>query len=477
MTGRDTAPGSGTGTGIDCVVRYARTAEPGGRFVEAVAVHPSDGLLPEPARAFPQAPGSLNALIGGANSEIEQNEDAFQLRIQAPDGAHDLPVVVFVPGGGFLSGTAHTRWFTSPALVQGGPVVLVTVNYRIGVLGHLGPQGDAHESQRPIRDLLQALRWVKDRIVSFGGDPENITLAGDSAGAWYGFALAADPMAAGLFRRLALISLPWEPPLTAAALRSRSDLVSTALAESGGLTGAPVEAVLGAQADLVRAYAGRGMALMPAAGGPITADLHDYGRSASRLHVESLLLLSTSEEAAAFLRPAPDSAFPPHALDAFLESKFEDPVATTAWIGSKRPGATGKERMVEMMTLHQFRLAHLELARAAARAGLDVHLAGFSVQSLLSGAGSPHCMPLPFLFGDRRAWADAPMLDGVGPGTFTATAASLQEWFLGFARDGRPRAAGAELAAFDPETPRRLEFNGRSAALEVPSELHLAARR
>ncbi|MFI7481209.1 carboxylesterase family protein [Kocuria sp. M1R5S2] len=469
--------GPGAGPGVDRVVRYARPAEPGDRFAEAVAVGPADGLPPESPRAFPQVPGSLNALLGGANGEVPQSETAFQLRVQAPAGAQDLPVVVFVPGGGFLSGTAHARWFTSPALVQGGPVVLVTVNYRIGALGHLGPQGGVAASQRPLRDLLQALRWVHDRIAAYGGDPGNITLAGDSAGAWYGFALATDPAAAGLFRRLALISLPWEPPLTAAALRERRDLLGGALAEAGGLTGAPVEAVLGAQTGLARAYAGRGMALMPAAGGPVTEDLHDYDRSAPRLHVESLLLLSTSEEAAAFLRAAPDSAFPPQAVDAFLESRFEDPAATAAWIDHKRPDGTGKERMVELMTLHQFRLAHLELARAAARAGIDVHLAGFSVQSPLPGAGSPHCMPLPFLFGDRRAWADAPMLDGVAPETFEATAAALQEWFLGFARDGRPRAAGAELAAFDPLSPRRLEFSGPSAALEVPSELHLAARR
>lgn len=466
---------TGPVTGLDAVYPYARRTDPTDRFSEAAPVRGCEAA--EHAMAFPQVPGSLNALLGGANGELEQSESAFQLRVQAPDGARGLPVVVFIPGGGFTSGSGNARWFTSPALVQDGGTVLVTVNYRIGVLGHLGPHGDAHESQRPLRDLLAALRWVRDEIAALGGDPRNVTLAGDSAGAWYAYALAADPAAAGLFRRLALISLPWEPSLSTEALRDRWALMQSSLADAGGLSRAPVDAVLGAQTDLARAYAGRGMALMPAAAGAVTNDLHDYPASTPRLHVESLLLLSTSEEATAFLRSAPDEAFPPEAVDGFLRSRFEDPDAVAAWIDRKRPRATGKERMAEAMTLHQFRLAHLELADAATRAGLDVHVAGFSVQSPLPGAGSPHCMPLPFLFGHRDAWSDAPMLEGLDQDLFDATAADLQEWFLGFARNGRPRASGRAVPAFTPDAPQRLEFAGTAPVLQAPAEAGLLARR
>ncbi len=479
MTQVLTGPGSVAATGLDAVFHYARRADPADRFSEAAPVR-GPGSVTAPgghAVAFPQSPGSLNALLGGANGELDQSESAFQLRVQAPGGARGLPVVVFIPGGGFLSGTGNARWFTSPALVQDGPAVLVTVNYRIGALGHLGPHGNAHESQRPLRDLMEALRWVRDEIAALGGDPRNVTLAGDSAGAWHAYALAADPQAAGLFRRLALISLPWEPPLSPEALGDRWALMAASLADSGGLSRAPLDALLGAQADLARAYAGRGMALMPAAGGAVTPDLHDYAASAPRLHVESLLLLSTSEEASAFLRPAPEEAFAPEAVEGFLRVRFEDPAAVAAWIERKHPGASGKERMAEAMTLHQFRLAHLELAEAATRAGLDVHVGGFSVQSPLPGAGSPHCMPLPFLFGDRDAWSDAPMLEGLPPELFEATAAGLQEWFLGFARDGRPCTAGQELPAFIPERPRRLEFTGTAPVMQAPAEAGLVTRR
>lgn len=477
---------------MDAVFRYASLGDPEDRFSEAVPVG-SDQPVPTEPLAFPQLPGSLDALIGPAIGELEQSPDAFVLRVQAPSRDNDaavggpLPVLVFVPGGGFLSGAAATRWFTTPSLTEGGPAVVVTVNYRVGALGHLGatavadlePGEAARDSQRPIRDLLLALSWVKHHAAEFGGDPENITLAGDSAGAWYTYALASHPDAAGLFRRAAMISLPYEPPVDRAGLLERRRIMQEALAEHGGLSRAPVSEVLEAQREVSRAFAGKGMAFMPGAGGSLPADLHDFSVSAQRLHVEQIALLSTAEEASAFLFPAPDEAFPPPAVEGFLGAKFQDPRATAAWIDAKRPDATSKQRMIEALTLFQFSLAGLELARAATAAGKSAHLAGFHVQSGLPGAFSPHCMPLPFLFGDREQWSDAPMLTGVEREEFEATAAGLRAWLLGFVRNGRPvRDDGRALAPFDPQQPRRWEFRGGTRPTEEqPSDEGLRAQR
>lgn len=456
----------------DVVSRYAVRRDPSDRFSELADDLP--GVVPEAPLAFPQRPGGLNPLLGEANGELPQSDDAFQVRVQAPDDAAGAPVVVFVPGGGFMTGTGTARWFTSPDLVDRAGIVLVTVSYRIGALGHLGPTGDPLESQRGLRDLLHALRWVAAHVADLGGDPEDVTLAGDSAGAWYAYALATLPEARGLFRRVALVSLPREAPLDAAGYAARRETLLSAL--GGDLVSAAPDAVLDAQGELARAFAGRGMALMPAAGGPVPADLHDFAASAPWLHVDELALLSTSEEAAAFLRPAPDEAFGPATVDGFLRGRFADPAAVAAWIEAKRPGATPKQRLAEAMTLHQFRLAHLELAAAAQAAGLRAFVAGFSVQSPLPGAFSPHCFPLPFLFGDREAWHDAPMLDGLGDDLFGAVSGALQEWLVGFARDGAPAAGGRSLPAFDAAAPLRLELDGPTPRLAAPTELGLVAR-
>ncbi|WP_345751348.1 carboxylesterase family protein [Microbacterium rhizophilus] len=454
---------------IDIVVRYGERTDPSDRFSELSDRIPE--VAAERPLAFPQRPGSLNPLLGGANGELPQSDDAFQLRVQAPEGATRAPVMLFVPGGGFMTGTGNARWFTSPDLVERAGIVLVTVNYRIGALGHLGSSGDPAESQRGLHDVLHALDWVVAHIADFGGDPANITLAGDSAGAWYAYALSTMPDAEGLVARTALISLPREAPLTVEAYADRRDVLLGALGTEA-LAHAPADALLDAQTVLARTYAGKGMALMPAVSGALSGDLHDFAASAPRLHVRELLLLSTSEEAAAFLFPVPEAAFPPAAVEGFLGARFADPAAAAAWIDAKRPGAAPKQRMVEAMTLHQFRLAHLELAGAAR---LPVFVAGFSVQSPLPGAYSPHCFPLPFLFGDRAQWHDAPMLEGIDEAVFSATSAALQEWFTAFVRTGVPAVDGEPVAAFDPAAPKRLEFDGGAPRLEAPSEAGLTA--
>jgi para-nitrobenzyl esterase len=116
-------------------------------------------------------PGVLDNLLGRALSELAQQEDAFTLRVQAPAGAAGLPVLFFIPGGGFTTGSGESRWYESPTYVSDARIVLVTVNYRLGVSGHFGPLGDPAESTKPVRDLQTALEWVQENITSFGGDP------------------------------------------------------------------------------------------------------------------------------------------------------------------------------------------------------------------------------------------------------------------------------------------------------------------
>lgn len=452
------------------------------------------------AAAFPQRPGALDALLGGALGELPQSEDAFVLRIQAPAGAESgagLPVLVFIPGGGFLSGAAHARWFEGSPLVAEGPLLLVTVNYRIGALGHLGPAGEPAEANRGLRDLGHALRWIHENIAAFGGDPQRITLAGDSAGAWYAHALSVSPDTAGLFARTALISFPYEPPLDESGYAARRAVAlgkleeleklgaleeSGAFEESGAtpvdLAAQRTERLLDAQLAVARAFAGKGMALMPAANGAeVPGDIASADVQAPRLHVEALALLTTSEEAAAFLRAAPEEAFPPPAVEGYIAGHFADPAAAQRLLAAKRPEATAKERMIDAMTLFQFRTAALELAAAATSAGTSSWIAQLGLQSPLDRAYSPHCFTLPFIFGNRVGWHDAPMLEGIGEEEFARTSELLREWLLGFVRGGAPRVAGEDQPAFDPAAPRSLEIDADGARLDAPVEWGLRARR
>ncbi len=126
-------------------------------------------------------------------------EDCLYLNVNAPTDAEDLPVMVFIHGGGFLVGTGGYKVSNSPTVVQRG-VVLVTMNYRLGRFGffaHPALEGDV--ANFGLLDQVAALEWVQDNIEEFGGDPHNVTIFGQSAGGMSVNALMTSPAAEGLF--------------------------------------------------------------------------------------------------------------------------------------------------------------------------------------------------------------------------------------------------------------------------------------
>ena len=139
-----------------------------------------------------------------------------------------LPVMVFVHGGRYLEGSASSPHLDGEVLVSAG-VVVVTVNYRTGVEGfaHI----DGAPDNRGILDQIAALGWVQDNIGRFGGDSDNVTVFGQSAGAGSVAAMLAMPSSAGLFRRAIAQSVP-ATPCPADDRRDGTDF-SRGLAERG----------------------------------------------------------------------------------------------------------------------------------------------------------------------------------------------------------------------------------------------------
>lgn len=446
--------------GVVCVrgVRYGERLDPADRF--SALGDPSPERPQAAATVFPQSPGSLDRLLGPALSRMPQSEDSFLLDIWAPEGATDLPVLVFLPGGAFISGAGTVRWYDGARLAREGGAVVVTVNYRLGALGLLGgPDGPGNFGPANLGagDILQALTWIHRNIAAFGGNPGATTLAGHSAGAWYAYVLSFAGQARGLFHRTALFSLPWQPPLSAAEFAERYELFTAALGGAdGGPRSAPVEAILTAQAAVSKAYAGRGLGLMPAADGELVPSwAMDFELAAAAMHVDALLLSSTDDEAAAFLHALPVPAVGPEQLAGFVGAHFEAPAEALSFISARHPEATNHAKLVEAMSLHQFRLAATELAGRASDAGIPATLLRFSVRSRLDGAGSPHCFELPFLFGNRQDWQDAPMLEGFPGDVFDSVSDRLRPLLLGFVADGVPRTPeGQAVARFDPAGPK-----------------------
>lgn len=146
--------------------------------------------------------------VSGAGGRYQpMSEDCLTLNVVTPETGTDepLPVMVFIHGGGFILGSSATPLYDGAALARRG-CVYVSVNYRLGALGcldlsALSTDDITIDSNLYLRDLVLALRWVKDNIAGFGGDPDNVTIFGESAGAHIVATLLAVPAAEGLFHR------------------------------------------------------------------------------------------------------------------------------------------------------------------------------------------------------------------------------------------------------------------------------------
>lgn len=130
------------------------------------------------------------------------SEDCLYLNVWSPSSAGDqLPVMVWIHGGTFVTGSGSQPMFDGTSMAVKGDVVVVSINYRLGPFGflHLSTLGDEYASNQGLLDQIAALEWVQHNIAAFGGDPQRVTVFGESAGSMSIAALLAMPAAKGLF--------------------------------------------------------------------------------------------------------------------------------------------------------------------------------------------------------------------------------------------------------------------------------------
>ncbi|QYF86949.1 carboxylesterase/lipase family protein [Brevundimonas sp. PAMC22021] len=148
----------------------------------------------------PGAPSIYSADLG------RTSEDCLTLNVWTPSATGKAPVMVWIHGGALVTGSSKETLYDGARLAREG-VVVVSINYRLGVLGWLSHPDLSAESPASVSgnyglmDQVSALQWVKQNIASFGGDPENVTIAGESAGGLSVLYLMSSPLARGLFDR------------------------------------------------------------------------------------------------------------------------------------------------------------------------------------------------------------------------------------------------------------------------------------
>ena len=195
------------GTAVDGILKFLGVpyaAPPTGkaRFSLPRPVKPWSGVrdatapgpvAPQRIRPFPAL--DVMPLVGQG---VPQGDDHLTVNIWTPQNAAGNPVMVFIHGGGFVLGSKDAPVQDATMLAR-SDIVVASINYRLGVEGFLPIPGVP--TNLGLRDMIAALKWVQDNITAFGGDPANVTVFGESAGAMAIANLVASPLAQGLFRR------------------------------------------------------------------------------------------------------------------------------------------------------------------------------------------------------------------------------------------------------------------------------------
>lgn len=403
-----------------------------------------------------------------------QGEDCLRLNIWAPAGTDPgagKPVLVWLHGGAYVLGSGSQPLYDGHVLAADGDVVVVTVNYRVGALGFMDLSSFSSaqrqfDSNIGLRDVLAALAWVRDNIAAFGGDPDNVTLFGESAGAGIVTTLLGVAAAAGLFVR----AIAQSSPATSVYDQDRGRRVSVAvlnklgIAESEGhkVASASTVALIAATSEVFNEIPVSNpgtLAFVPIVDGDLLEDQPVKLAQEGRLLPIPLIIGTNKHEAALFrLLRSPLMPITPHAITTmFSQIAVEQPdlqLPTFEEFGSAY-SRRQKSRSVGMATDIGFRMPSVWLADGHSRVA-PVYLYRFDyatpVFKLLT-VRAAHATELPYVWGTLGAPQDMSLKLG-GAKTATAVSHRMRTRWLNFAAHGEPDGPAGE-----PAWPRYSEPN------------------
>jgi para-nitrobenzyl esterase len=367
------------------------------------------------------------------------------------------PVMVFVHGGGFVTGSTRAALYDGSAFARDG-IVLVTVNYRLGIPGFLALAGAP--ANRGLLDVLAALGWVRDAVAAFGGDPDNITIFGQSAGGTLVAALLATPAAEGLFRRAIIQSGSGTGAFTP---EQAQRVTATAAATLGVEPTAEAFAAIPDERFLEILPALNGLDLRTSTATDPLAGLSPFSLVLAAQPADSLtdgpardvdLLIGTNtEEGHLYLVPQGNLESSTKADVLAMAARVSaDPETTVAAHRAALPNATPGELRSAVLGETLFGAGTTHMAHAHARlSGGRTHVYSFGYRStaLNRQLGAAHTVELPFVFDI----ADKPWLHGdtglLGPDPAPAGLATrVHTAWVAFASTGHPG-----WATYNPQQP------------------------
>jgi para-nitrobenzyl esterase len=397
----------------------------------------------------PAASGLYPSLYGTGIPPAQQSEDCLVLNVWTPALDHrKRPVMFWIHGGGFSSGSGSSAWYDGTNVARKQDVVVVTINHRLNVFGycHLGGLDPrfADSSNVGTLDCIAALRWVRDNIERFGGDPTRVMVHGQSGGGRKTTMILSTAPAQGLYQRAVVQSGSQirVDSLETADARARRllKLLEIAPADAARLQEVPLRTLQAAQANATAP----GEQWMPAAGTP-SLPAHPFDPAAPMMSQTVPVMIGTCRtEQSGFLGRSPqmDSLSDVDLAKALERWQRGQGEALAAAYGGFYPGRSNAELLYMAATDRSYFLdSTIQAGMRADAGGGKTYVYVFERPTPVAGGRYfvPHAEEIPFVF---DSLANGETIVGALTPEAQALADKVSALWANFARDGVPSAPG-----------------------------------
>ncbi|MBD3193588.1 MAG: carboxylesterase family protein [Candidatus Lokiarchaeota archaeon] len=429
-------------------IPYAKPPTGELRFAPPVEVDPWSGTLnAENYKSCPyQGFSQLEEWFGKLQPE---SEDCLNLNIWTPAcDEQKRPVMVWIHGGAFITGGGINPAYEGLALAKKGNMVVLTINYRLGAFGYLYIPGKTVNVG--LLDQVMALKWVRENIEHFGGDPDNITIFGESAGGYSVVSLPVVPAAKGLFHRVIAQSAPFiDPEVSDKNTKGFMRILKLKKDDLEGLRKISPEEIIAAQNTYMQKDPTNILAFRPIVDGKIIPKHPLKAFRNGECKNIDLMIGTNLDEAKLFtaLEPTLNQMIEKggeNALIMYMNTMNINKEHSKEIIETYRKARQGKlsvepvELFDAILTDVMFRIPSIRLAEAQSQHNENTYSYIFTYKSpqFDGKLGSPHAIEIPFVFNtlDNQNWGEF-----IHNGTMEQEISQkVMDAWIGFAHTGNP---------------------------------------
>ncbi len=371
----------------------------------------------KPAAACPQNKDVAfsNIVDEDILKNLQQSEDCLNLSITRPNNKEvKLPVMVWIHGGSYIAGAGDSYVFDPDPMVEEQNVIIVAVTYRLGLFGFLGNYNSIPANLGYL-DLIEALRWINRNIESFGGDPNNVTLFGQSAGGDAVAQMMLIKETENLFQNVIVQSAPF------GLLFNKAQMINDMISEAKSLEkNAPKDEILSKQLDVIKAAKNYGLkAGMPFGvqygTHPFPEETEVYNVWRERANNINVLTGHTKNETALYIPLFPKA-----------RKIFQMPIL----------GKLFKLVFITITTRLIYKKGCKKFSENCSTSQNNIYQYEISWGSKINGYGAVHTIDIPLLFGRGNMWVNRTIVQGLGVGEIEKKGKEVRKLWADFAKKG-----------------------------------------